>query len=71
MVHNDAVYRLFRPDLENPGRADFDEAAVTLNKLPVPAVEAEDVTRAVLYLVSDDGRYVTGSAHMIDAGAAL
>ena len=71
MVLNDAVYKLFRPDVEHPGREHFDEAAATVNALPIPTIEAEDVTRAVLYLVSDDGRYVTGSAHMIDAGAAL
>ncbi|SFU08062.1 SDR family mycofactocin-dependent oxidoreductase [Geodermatophilus amargosae] len=71
MILNEPTYRLFRPDLENPTRADFEEAALTLNKLPVPAIEAVDISNAVLYLVSEDGRYVTGTTHVVDAGGQL
>jgi (+)-trans-carveol dehydrogenase len=71
MVLNEPTYRLFRPDLDNPSRADFEQAALTLNKLPVPALESIDITNAVLYLVSDDGRYVTGTTHVVDAGGQL
>jgi NAD(P)-dependent dehydrogenase (short-subunit alcohol dehydrogenase family) len=35
MILNEPTYRLFRPDLENPTREDFEVAARTLNKLPV------------------------------------
>src|SRR3954464_5865290 len=71
MILNEPTYRLFRPDLEHPTRADFEEAARTLNKLPVPAIEAVDISNAVLYLVSDEGRYVTGTTHVVDAGGQL
>jgi SDR family mycofactocin-dependent oxidoreductase len=71
MILNEPTYRLFRPDLENPTRADFEEAARTLNKLPISAVEPVDISNAVLYLVSDDGRYVTGTTHVVDAGGQL
>jgi (+)-trans-carveol dehydrogenase len=71
MILNDATYRLFRPDLENPTRADFEVAARTLNALPVAAVEPVDISNAVLYLVSDDGRYVTGTTLSVDAGGVL
>ena len=71
MILNDATYRLFRPELENPTQADFEEAARTLNKLPIPMVEPVDISNAVLYLVSDDGRYVTGTTHVVDAGGQL
>jgi SDR family mycofactocin-dependent oxidoreductase len=71
MILNEPTYRLFRPDLEEPTRADFEEAALTLNALPVPAMEAVDISNAVLYLVSDDGRYVTGTTHVVDAGGQL
>lgn len=71
MILNDATYRLFRPDLESPGRDDFEEAARELNKLPVSMVEASDITEAIVYLVSDSGRYVTGNTHVIDAGGRL
>ena len=71
MILNDATFRQFRPDLESPTRADFEEAARTLNRLPVAALEPEDVTNTVLYLVSDDARFVTGATHLVDAGGAL
>ncbi|HEX2074047.1 MAG TPA: mycofactocin-coupled SDR family oxidoreductase [Geodermatophilus sp.] len=71
MILNEPTYRLFRPDLENPTRADFEEAALSLNKMPVPALDAVDISNAVLYLVSDDGRYVTGTTHVVDAGGQL
>lgn len=38
------------------------------NLLPVPWVEPEDVAAAVVYLASDDGRYITGAQFVIDAG---
>jgi (+)-trans-carveol dehydrogenase len=71
MILNEPTYRLFRPDLENPTRADFEVAARTLNKLPVAALEPADISNAVLYLVSDAGRYVTGITHVVDAGGQL
>ena len=71
MILNDPTYRLFRPDLENPTRSDFEEAARTLNKLPVAALEPVDISNAILYLVSDAGRYVTGITHVVDAGGQL
>ena len=71
MILNDPTYRLFRPDLADPTRADFEEAARTLNKLPVAALEPADISNAVLYLVTDAGRYVTGITHVVDAGGQL
>ena len=71
MVMNEATYRLFRPDLENPTREDFEVAARTLNKLPIAAIEPADISNAILYLVSDAGRYVTGTTHVVDAGGQL
>ncbi|GLY31990.1 mycofactocin-coupled SDR family oxidoreductase [Kineosporia sp. NBRC 101731] len=71
MILNDATYALFRPDLEKPGYDDFIVAANTLNALPVPVTEPIDITNAVMYLVTDDGRYVTGTTHVVDAGGAL
>lgn len=69
MVHNPATYKLFRPDLDDPTRADFEEAIVAGNLLPVPLVTPEDVAAAVAHLVSDDARTVTGQAYRVDAGA--
>src|SRR5271170_5475648 len=66
MILNEPTYRLFRPDLENPTREDFEVAARTLNKLPIAAIEPSDISNAILYLVSDAGRYVTGTTHVVD-----
>lgn len=71
MVLNDATYKLFRPDVENPTRQDFEEAASQMNPLPLPVPESIEITNAVMYLVSDDARYVTGNTHVVDAGARL
>ncbi|WP_100812252.1 MULTISPECIES: mycofactocin-coupled SDR family oxidoreductase [unclassified Microbacterium] len=69
MVNNEATFRLFRPDLDNPGVEDFKEAATMINALPIPWVEAVDISNAVLWLASDEARYVTGVALPVDAGA--
>ncbi|MEU1983226.1 mycofactocin-coupled SDR family oxidoreductase [Nocardia sp. NPDC019395] len=71
MVYNESTYRLFRPDLENPGRADFEEVVGKMNRLPVNTLEAEDITDTVHFLVSDAAKYITGTTHVIDAGIAL
>jgi (+)-trans-carveol dehydrogenase/(-)-trans-carveol dehydrogenase len=68
MVMSDAAYRLFRPDLENPTQADMAEGLLSLNLLPIPWVEPVDVSNAVLWLASDEARYVTGVALPVDAG---
>jgi len=68
MVMNDMFYGLVRPDLEAPGRDDTAEAFVGLNCLPVPWVETIDISNAVLWLASDEARFVTGVALPIDAG---
>lgn len=71
MVLNDAVYRLFRPDLDAPTRDDFEDAARQLNRLPVAVIDPADVTEVVLHLVADSGRYITGTTQLIDAGSGL
>jgi Dehydrogenases with different specificities (related to short-chain alcohol dehydrogenases) len=38
------------------------------NALPVPMIDAVDISNAILYLVSDAGRYVTGVTLPVDAG---
>jgi (+)-trans-carveol dehydrogenase len=68
MVQNDATYRLFRPDLQNPGRLDMADAGLGINALPIPWVEPVDISNAVLFLASDEARYVTGVTLPVDAG---
>jgi SDR family mycofactocin-dependent oxidoreductase len=71
MILNEATARAFRPDLENPTEDDVAEALSFLNLLPIPYVEARDISNAVLWLASDEARYVTGVALPVDAGGAI
>ena len=68
MLINDTMFKLFRPDLENPRYEDAEEALRGLNILPVPTVEPEDVSNAVLWLASEQSRMLTGAAIPVDAG---
>ena len=40
-------------------------------KMPIDQMEPEDISNALLYLVSDMGRYTTGVAMAVDAGAVI
>jgi len=71
MLHNDGMYRLFRPDLEHPATDDVMDAFGTIQAMPIPYVDPADVSHAVVYLASDESRYVTGLQLTVDAGAAL
>jgi (+)-trans-carveol dehydrogenase len=71
MIQNEALYRLFRPDLDNPGREDVKAEFQSKNLLPIPWVEPVDVSNAVVWLASDQARYVTGVTLPVDAGNAL
>ena len=71
MIQNEATYRLFRPDLEHPTREDFAPASQSLNALPIPWVEPVDISNAVLFLASDEGRYITGVTLPVDAGTVI
>ncbi|MEU7810891.1 mycofactocin-coupled SDR family oxidoreductase [Pseudonocardia sp. NPDC049154] len=71
MADNLATWKMFRPDLENPTHEDFLEASRTLQVLPTPWVQPEDISNALLFLVSDDARFITGVALPVDAGALL
>lgn len=68
MIQNDTCYRLFRPDLENPTREDAGAALQTLNAIPVPWIEPQDVSNTILFLVSDEARYITGDSIQVAAG---
>ncbi|MHA4854585.1 mycofactocin-coupled SDR family oxidoreductase [Rhodococcus sp. MSC1_016] len=68
MINNPFVYGLFRPDVENPQRADVVESFTQTHVLPIPWLEIQEVSDAILYLVSDSGRSITAAAIPLDAG---
>jgi len=60
MVVNEAMQEFLARD---PGLS-----SSTANALPVAMVESVDVSNAIVWLISDDARYVTGVALPVDAG---
>jgi len=71
MLRNPETLRLFRPDLENPTVEDVTAAFQATNAMPIPWVEPEDISNALLFLASDEARYITGVSLPVDAGYAL
>lgn len=71
MVMNDNTYRLFRPDLADPGPDDFAPISQMMHTLPIPWVDPIDISNAVLFFASDESRYVTGVSLPVDAGSLL
>jgi SDR family mycofactocin-dependent oxidoreductase len=68
MMNNDASYKLFRPDLEAPTREDALPAFASVNVIPVPYAETDDVSDGVLFLASDEAWSITGVTLSIAAG---
>jgi NAD(P)-dependent dehydrogenase (short-subunit alcohol dehydrogenase family) len=68
MIDNAAIWEAFAPGVENPTEADFGDTFESLNMLPVRWAEPIDISHAVVYLASDESRYVTGVTLPVDSG---
>jgi (+)-trans-carveol dehydrogenase len=71
MIMNEGTWKMFRPDLENPGPDDMAPICQMFHTLPIPWVDPIDISNAVLFFVSDEARYITGVTLPIDAGSCL
>jgi SDR family mycofactocin-dependent oxidoreductase len=71
LLHNEGLYSVFRPDLENPTREDVEPAFTAFQAMPIPYVEPVDISNVVLFLASQEARYVTGQQIRVDAGSLL
>ena len=71
MVMNQATFSLFRPDLEKATKEDFAAAATQMNLIPVPWLEDFDISNAIIFLCSDEARYITGVTLPVDAGVMV
>ncbi|MFE5300448.1 mycofactocin-coupled SDR family oxidoreductase [Streptomyces sp. NPDC056632] len=69
MVQNESTYRTYRPDLEHPTEADAEVLFRNFHAMGVPLLDPIDISHAVVYLASDESRYLTGVQLKIDAGA--
>jgi len=68
MVHNEATYSLFVPQLENPTPAEAGDAFRFMHALNVPWCEPSDISNLVLFLACEESRRITGTTQVIDAG---
>jgi SDR family mycofactocin-dependent oxidoreductase len=71
MLFSEPMYQSFRPDLEHPTRADAEPAFSVQQGFPIPYIEPADIANAVLFLASDEARYITGMQLRVDAGGYL
>ena len=71
MVDNPALFQLMVPTVENPTREQVCDVITGLNAMKIPWIQPVDVSNAVLFLASDESRYITGVQLPVDAGATL
>ncbi|MBC2637758.1 MULTISPECIES: mycofactocin-coupled SDR family oxidoreductase [unclassified Rhodococcus (in: high G+C Gram-positive bacteria)] len=71
LLLNEYNYKAFRPDLDAPTLEDVEPIYRSLNVLPVPYVETEDIANGVAFLASDKARFITGLTLPVDAGSVL
>jgi SDR family mycofactocin-dependent oxidoreductase len=69
MVVNEHSLRQFRSDLHEPTEADLIPRLAALSPMGIPWLEAETVSRAVLYFVLDDG-FTTGTVLEVNLGTS-
>jgi len=71
MALNDVTFKLFCPDVENPTQDDFAVVSQAMHALPIPWLDPIDISNALLFLASEEARYITGVALPVDAGCLV
>ncbi len=70
MIHNDSLYAMMRPDLDKPTADDVAPIFQTLHAQPVPWLDAEEITRVVLFFAAEASAHISGTVLPVDAGNA-
>ncbi|MBW0106064.1 mycofactocin-coupled SDR family oxidoreductase [Pseudonocardia sp. KRD291] len=71
MIQNKKTWGLFLGGEEGATREAAEPAFASSNALPVPWVDPVDISNAILWLSSDEARYVTGVTLPVDAGFTI
>jgi (+)-trans-carveol dehydrogenase len=71
MTDNPATAELFLPGQEDQSKEAFARIAQRLNVLPVPWIEPSTVSDLVVFLASEEARFITGAAIPVDAGMSV
>jgi NAD(P)-dependent dehydrogenase (short-subunit alcohol dehydrogenase family) len=68
MMRHEEVYRTFAPELEAPSVVDLEQRLRSMNPMPITWIEPGDISDGVLFLASDEARYISGAVLDIAAG---
>ncbi|MDN5915393.1 MAG: mycofactocin-coupled SDR family oxidoreductase [Pseudonocardia sp.] len=71
MIQNKKTWGLFLGGEDGATREAAEPAFASSNALPVPWVDPVDISNAILWLSSDEARYVTGVMLPVDAGYTI
>jgi SDR family mycofactocin-dependent oxidoreductase len=71
MSQNDSLFQRMAPDHPSPTQKTVRPVFQSFNALPVPWLDPVDISNAVLFLASDEARYITGATLPVDAGASI
>ncbi|MCW2621796.1 MAG: putative oxidoreductase, short-chain alcohol dehydrogenase family [Frankiales bacterium] len=63
-------FKLFRPDLENPNVDDVAEGFARSMPMGLSWIEPDQISDAVVFLASEEARYITGAVLPVDQGSA-
>lgn len=69
MTTNDALYRLFLPESDEPTRAEAEQIIKTaFHALPVGWMSPQEITNVVVFLASEEAQYISGTGIDVTAG---
>jgi SDR family mycofactocin-dependent oxidoreductase len=71
MLRGEKIFKLFRPDLDEPTFEDLAPTLSTLNAYGMGAIDPVQVSHAVLFLTSDEAACISGAQLPVDAGASV
>jgi (+)-trans-carveol dehydrogenase len=72
MIQNEPLYHLFLPDREGDiTPEDVAPVFLAMHALPIPWLEPVDISNALVFLASDEARYITGVPLPLDAGMLI
>jgi len=70
MLHNEAMYKLFCPDMDAPTREDVTPRYQAMNRLGVAWMNPEEISRAVLFVAADAAGSMTGQVIEVSLGSS-
>ena len=70
MVHNEALYSLFAPDIASPTKELVAPRYEAMNPMRVPWLDPQEISNAVLFLASDRSAFISGETIEVSAGGS-